>query len=359
MIPSINWSTGLPSTGNNANNCNMFFDDADFDPQSDLVDLRGKVAVVTGDDANTHHTTLHLARAGAKVYLGTPHSSEPLKLLENLRWELGYGYGEIVWFELDLSCPARTRDAARWLLDMEGRKGRLDILVNGCCHLEGKGKGKEEINELGLSRTVTVNYISPFVFTKTLLPLLAKTANEGLNEDVRIVNVIPASHKIIPKVNLKFKTVDDLNVRGLPSGFLRFCHSKFLCLLWTRHLQHLINAEGIHNMIALAVDPGAPSSSPSSHAHDNDKHHIHILRKMLSIHIHMPTTTPIEPHEQGYATAFAAAGEAVWGEWERYKGGYVEGVKRPKVLSIGGSEGEHVEERLWELTEKVLRVCRV
>ncbi|KAF9256617.1 NAD(P)-binding protein [Marasmius fiardii PR-910] len=167
----------------------MFFgDESTFDPQSDLVDLKGKVAVVTGGSrGNGYATVKHLARAGAKVYLGCRNDKRAKEAMEYLRWEgLGPGFGEIVWLDLDLSSPKRAKAVAEEFIR---RERRLDILVNNAGVFSGQFRGGDG----ALSTLVTVNYLSPFVFTKALLPLLAATALNDYKADVRIVNVRPSS----------------------------------------------------------------------------------------------------------------------------------------------------------------------
>ena len=75
---------------------------------------------------NGYATVKHLARAGAKVYLGARSGTKAKEAIEHLRWEgLSPGYGVVVWLELDLSSPVSARRAAEEVLRSEGR---LDIL---------------------------------------------------------------------------------------------------------------------------------------------------------------------------------------------------------------------------------------
>ncbi|KAG7091950.1 hypothetical protein E1B28_008340 [Marasmius oreades] len=349
----------------------MFFGDEDtFDPQSDLVDLKGKVAVVTGGSrGNGYATVKHLARAGAKVYLGCRNDKQAKEAMEYLRWEgLGPGFGQVVWLDLDLSSPKRAKAAAEEVIR---RERRLDILVNNAGVCSGKFRGGDG----ALSTMATINYLSPFAFTRTLLPLLAATALNDFHSDVRIVNVVSASHKLIPFPSLKFKTVDDLNAKSLPSEYLRFSHSKLLCLLWTEQLQRLIDTAhplGPLPIVALSVDPGVTECSNAQVKQHNSM--VTSLRATFSKHLTTWTgvaSPVVAEHERGYSTAFAAASETIWSARVKYKGVYLEPCPNgqcPKILSIGmfAREGVKDKERerilaedLWGLTEKVLAECGV
>ncbi|KAL0569740.1 hypothetical protein V5O48_012216 [Marasmius crinis-equi] len=349
----------------------MFFSDENtFDPQSDLLDLKGKVAIVTGGNrGNGYATVKHLARAGAKVYLGARTITKAKEAIEHLRWEgLSPGNGEVVWLELDLRSPASAKRAAE---DVIRRERRLDILVNNAGTLSGIFRGSES----ALSSVVTTNYVAPFVFTRTLLPLLALTALNDFHADVRIVNVVSASHKVIPFPSLKFKTIEDLNAKTFPSEYLRFSHSKLLCILWTEHLQHIINTahpSGPLPITCIAVDPGVVETPGTNKP--NEKHHqrtsrIGSLYSNLSKHLSHWTgvsSLVIPEHERGFATAFAAASEVVWSERSKYKGVYLEPsphARCPKITCAGmfardGVKDREVEARLaedlWTLTEKIL-----
>ncbi|KAK1229234.1 hypothetical protein PQX77_007709 [Marasmius sp. AFHP31] len=345
----------------------MFFGDENtFDPLSDLLDLRGKVAVVTGGNrGNGYATVKHLARAGAKVYLGARNSTKAKEAIEHLRWEgLSPGHGQVVWLELDLSSPKAARRAAEEVIRLERR---LDILVNNAGISSGKFRGSDS----ALSSIATINYISPFVFTRALLPLLAFTAMNDFHSDVRIVNVVAASHRVIPFPSLKFKSIEDLNGKNFPSEYLRFSHSKLLCLLWTEHLQHIIETAhplGPLPITAISVDPGVVETQEQVKSAVRPSK-ITGLYSALSKHLSNWTgvsSLVVPEHERGCSTAFAAASEAIWSERRRYKGAYLEpcpNAQCPKITSTGmfARDGERDREMekglagdLWSLTERIL-----
>lgn len=118
-----------------------------FDPQKDLNDLAGKVAIVTGAKCVTftlissllriltscnaptstgigYHTVKFLARKGAKVYLGARNKSKAMAAICQLEEE-GIGPGEVVWLPINLSDPQWAKKAAEEFLEKESR---LDIL---------------------------------------------------------------------------------------------------------------------------------------------------------------------------------------------------------------------------------------
>jgi len=159
-----------------------------FNPQRDLADLTGKVAIVTG--ANTgigYHTVKLLARQGAKIYLGARNESKAKAAIAELERE-GLGPGQVVWLHVDMSEPTWAQDAANEFLKKESR---LDILVNNAAVLAGP----YVLTKDGLNLTMVVNHFSPVVFIRTLLPLMIQTSKEP-NSDVRIVTVGSCAHSM-------------------------------------------------------------------------------------------------------------------------------------------------------------------
>ncbi len=113
-------------------------------PAFDIVDLKGKVVIVTGgksvaaegplsfiltDTSSSgigYGTVRHLARAGAKVYMAARNETRAAEAIERLKTEsLEPGNGEVVWLKLDLSDPRLARQSAEEFMRKEKR---LDVL---------------------------------------------------------------------------------------------------------------------------------------------------------------------------------------------------------------------------------------
>lgn len=116
-----------------------------FNPEKDLIDLSGKVVIVTGakfvrvaylqsrlfifsplrfSTGIGYHTAKLLARKGAKVYLGARNESKASGAIHQLEQE-GLGHGQVIWLKVDLSDPRLAKEAAEEFLR---RESRLDIL---------------------------------------------------------------------------------------------------------------------------------------------------------------------------------------------------------------------------------------
>ena len=68
----------------------------------------------------------HLARRGAKVYIGARSEERVKAAIERLHAEgLEPGNGELDWFQLDLSDPRKAKEGAEAFL---AKEKRLDIL---------------------------------------------------------------------------------------------------------------------------------------------------------------------------------------------------------------------------------------
>ncbi|KAE9398046.1 NAD(P)-binding protein [Gymnopus androsaceus JB14] len=292
-----------------------------FDPQQDLVGLKGKVIIVTGGNRGTGLATVkHLAQAGAKVYMAARNEAKALEAIEKLKQEgLEPGNGQVEWLKLDLSDPREAKKAAQIFMEKEKR---LDVLGS---------------------------YLSPFVFTRTLLPVLTSTAEEA-DSDVRIVNLASIAHKFTPS-GANFTTIEDLNVeyrRKILPGFMRYAHSKLLDILWTRALQkHFDTASPPIPITAIAIHPGGV---------DTFSHNWPLPWLWKPI-----VGLAINDTEHGsYTSVFAAASKVVRDEKEKYRGAYLESnpvgeIREPSAIA----RDDKLADDLWRLTESILETLHV
>ncbi|KAF9003235.1 NAD-P-binding protein [Cyathus striatus] len=308
-----------------------------FDPAKDLVDLKGKVVIVTGGNTGIGFATVqHLARAGAKVYLAARNESKATGAIARLEHEgLGPGNGEVIWLKLDLSDPRDVKTSAE---DFLKREERLDILVNNA----GVLTGPFETTKDGISTMVAVNYVGPFVFTRSLLPLLEFTAKEA-GSDVRIVNVTSIMHKSVPSP-INFTDLSDLNPSysgKLMPGMTRYAHSKLLSLLWSITLQHRLSSSNTP-ITVIAIHPGGVDTF-------SDRWPFPRISKFLI------QLVIAEPVVGAYNSAFAATGKKINENKEEYKGTYLESRPTGRVAKLGKEVNVEKGEELWALTEKVLQ----
>ncbi|KAF7357507.1 NAD(P)-binding protein [Mycena sanguinolenta] len=154
-----------------------------FNPVEELPSMAGKVIIVTGSSSGIGFASLqHLCRMGAKVYMATPdedRTQEALKRVEREGREPGMG--QVLWHELELSDPRSAKASAERFM---ARETKLDVLINNAALITDLGN--PQLNADGIQDSMAINYLGPYVFTKTLLPLLETTASNG--KDVRIVN---------------------------------------------------------------------------------------------------------------------------------------------------------------------------
>ncbi|KAJ8073760.1 hypothetical protein PM082_012038 [Marasmius tenuissimus] len=311
-----------------------------FNPQTDMVDLRGKVAVVTGGNRGIGYgTVLHLARAGAKVYLAARDETKANEAIAQLTREgLQPGNGEVVWLKMSLDDPREAKKAAEELM---GREKRLDILVNNA----GVTNYPFEKTPDGPSGMVTINYLSPFVFTETLLPLMTMTAVKEDESDVRIVNVSSIVHKMTPSP-LKLEAIDDLCVEykgKFMSGFRQYAHSKLLDIMWSKHLQRRLDAaDPAVPITVITIHPGGVDTF-------TDTWPLQWLTKPL-------VRLAIKSPERGaYTSAFAAAGKTVRDERDKYRGAYLESSPVGRIATPSSEAmSEAAGEQLYTLTQLFL-----
>jgi len=304
-----------------------------FDPVKDLPPLTGKVMLVTGGNTGVGYATVkHLARCGAKVYLAARNEIKGKNAVARLEAEgLGPGNGSVVFLKLDLSHPRQAKDAAVEFMALEDR---LDVLVNNA----GAMVVNYAITHDGIQDSVMINYISPFVFTTTLLPLLIRTAKQS-GSDVRIVNVSSDGHRYV-QTPVHFRNLDDFNLEfkgKILSRLRRYFLSKLAFMLFSAELQRRLNADDIP-ITVIAVHPGAVNAGWSAHTP---------FPKLVAW---LASWIMLHPDQGAYTSTIAAASKDVIENPEKYKNAYLIPFGQLGTPSATSQDPELAAE-LWNTTE--------
>ncbi|KAH9835137.1 NAD-P-binding protein [Rhodofomes roseus] len=316
-----------------------------FDPQDDLPSLTGKVVVVTGGNGGIGYATIqHLARHGAKVYMAARDEAKARASIDKLHDEgLAPGDGQIIWLRLDLNEPSVARAAAEELLSQEDR---LDILINNAAMPRGPyTRAQHDIQD-----AMMTNHIGPFVFTMTLLPLLAKTAAEP-GSDVRIVNVSSGGIAFLRR-GIRFRNRDDFNDEHkwdiIPGPSLaRYCRSKLANVLFTTELQRRFNEAGTP-IVTMSVDPGlVRTEGVENDAASQPPGVSHVMSLLIRA-----LWTP--PARGAFTSVFAAAAPVVRAQMERYKGAYLQAPGRIGAPPHADARNPALARELWDTTNRLL-----
>ena len=198
--------------------------------------MKQKLAVITGADGGMEITRA-VATAGYKVIMACrdPEIAEEKRQL--IMRETGNIALEIV--PVNLASLSSTASFANELLQ---RGEAITLLMNNA----GTMETRRCITEDGLERTVSVNYVAPYLLTRKLLPLMGKGS--------RIVNMVSCTYAI---GKLDFP---DFFLRGKKGAFWRipiYSNTKLALTLFTIALSKKVKEKGI---IVNAADPGIVST---------------------------------------------------------------------------------------------------
>ena len=200
--------------------------------------MKQKLAVITGADGGMGmEITRAVAAAGYKVIMACrdPEIAEEKRQL--IMRETGNIALEIV--PVNLASLSSTASFANELLQ---RGEAITLLMNNA----GTMETRRCITEDGLERTVSVNYVAPYLLTRKLLPLMG--------EGSRIVNMVSCTYAI---GKLDFP---DFFLRGKKGAFWRipiYSNTKLALTLFTIALSEKVKEKGI---VVNAADPGIVST---------------------------------------------------------------------------------------------------
>ncbi len=203
------------------------------------MNMEKKLAVITGADGGMGtEITRAVARAGYRVIMACydPAKAEAKRrmLAEETENE------EIEVRGIDLASLASVAAFADRLLQ-EGTP--LALLMNNA----GTMETGRHITEDGLERTVSVNYVGPYLLTRKLLPLMG--------EGSRVVNMVSCTYAI---GRLDFP---DFFLQGKKGAFWRipiYSNTKLALMLFTIELARRVKERGI---VVNAADPGIVSTN--------------------------------------------------------------------------------------------------
>lgn len=191
-------------------------------------DLSGKTVLITGStDGLGKRVAGQAARAGATVLLHGRNESKG----EQTRGELisHSSNSEVHYYNADFSSLQEVKGLSERILK-EHRQ--LDVLINNAAIGGGpKGPRQREVSRDGLELRFAVNYLSHFVLTQNLLPLLVRPAR------ARIVHV-----SSIGQSPLDF---NDLMMEQRYDSFDAYCKSKLAQILYGFELSGQLKDKGV------------------------------------------------------------------------------------------------------------------
>lgn len=195
---------------------------------SDVL-LNGKVAIVTGSaDGIGYVTALDLASRGARVILGCPHDTRGRDAVTEIIKSTNND--SVTCINLDL----KSLTSVRRFVDEFKRLGlKLDILVNSADTRTGGDRKTED----GLIECMQINYLSQFLLTILLVPLLKKSAPS---------RVVIVSSNLHIYGNVK-------NINEPTFSLQAYCNSKLCGVLFSNELSRRLEGTGV---VVNSLHPG-------------------------------------------------------------------------------------------------------
>ncbi|KAF7561025.1 hypothetical protein G7046_g3116 [Stylonectria norvegica] len=293
-----------------------------WSPYSDIPDLTGKVAVVTGANSGIGlQTTKHLVSRGAKVYFTTRSESKAKTTKDHIRSiHPDVPENGLIWLPLDLGKIKSVNSA---IAELKAKETKIDILVNNA----GMVPEDMKLNEGGWETCMAICHVGHFVFTNGILSLLKEAAKDK-NADVRIVTVSSNVTYIMipPDYPLDFTSTAFLTGslpyipwkwRYFQSAFftvdmVRYAMAKLANALFAKELQRRLDEQGVP-IISISLNPGGVLSDDGLTIFSGFIKPL--MRRVL-----------VSPDQGSFNSLFAATAKDIRDKSELYKGQYIEPI---------------------------------
>jgi len=298
-----------------------------------LPDLSGRTYVVTGGNTGIGKWTVHhLARRNARVFLGSRSAEKGQKAISEIQASVPHAKVELLIMDLmDLSSVVA---AAK---EVANKSSTLHGLVNSA----GIMATPFFMTKDGYESQFETNYLSHWVLTWHLLPLLQRTARTSPPGNVRIVNVSSMGHAAAPSEGIKFQ---DTSLKHAFT-FRRYGQSKLANILHTKALERRYGPNG--------------GTAERSTAIWNVSLHPGNVDTQLNRKAKGSSFTPVlrylgvfmTPEEGSYTSLFAVAGTELK---DQDSGSYHIPFGKKKTPSKMAQDVD-LAEKLWNWTEKEMR----
>jgi NAD(P)-dependent dehydrogenase (short-subunit alcohol dehydrogenase family) len=296
---------------------------------SDMPDLTGKIAVVTGGNSGIgFFTCLELARKGAHVVLAARNKERGLDALEKIKLKIPSA--NLQFMKLDLANIELIKHFADTFTE---EYERLDILVNNA-----------GVMALPLRRTAQgfemqfgTNHLGHFALTALLFNIIERTPGS------RIVNVSSLMHKF-GKINF-----DDLNWEKSYSKWQAYGQSKLANLLFSLELNRRLRAAGKQTGV-MTSHPGYAATKLQVRAGEMEGSKMNVRANNLM------NALFAQPASKGALPSLYAATceNAISGKFYGPSGlGSVRGYPREEKINPLLTNPD-VAKRLWEKSEKLI-----
>ncbi|ESK89668.1 short-chain dehydrogenase reductase sdr [Moniliophthora roreri MCA 2997] len=325
-------------------------------------DLAGKVAIVTGASSKNGigwNIAHKLAINGAKVYIHARDinkAENAIKEMEGASPQLKES-GLLHPFVADFANFPSVKKAAEQFLEKESR---LDVLVNNAA-VPVTAFVNDKTPD-GVSVPFAVNYLSAYLLTTTLLPLLKNTSKTF--PGTRVVTTTSNAHALLPSGTQLASLADFNQELSHPNermaNLLRYGLSKLANILFAKELQRRFDAGGV-KAISLAVHPGAVATGKSLPCLSLLQILILVFssltdgaRQFFESKAEMAHFGAVSPAEGALTSLVAATDPVVWAERAKYSGAY---LVPPGVVEQPGDDAKSPElaRSLWTASEEVLK----
>lgn len=163
-----------------------------------------QVFIVTGSSSGVGEQLAQiLYQHNAKVYIAARSETKASKAIEQMKSQFPESKGQLVYLHLDLDDLTTIKSSAD---DFLSKEERLDVLWNNAgVMMPPQGSTTKQ----GYEAQLGTNNVAPFLFTKLLHPILARTAKQAPANSVRVVWVSSsAAESMSPKGGIDFDNLD-------------------------------------------------------------------------------------------------------------------------------------------------------
>lgn len=300
---------------------------------ADMPSLKGKTAIVTGANSGLGlHTTMGLARAGARVVMACRSADKAAAALAQVKAEAPGAQVEVV--PLDLA----DLDSVRAFAAAFGKKSpTLDILVNNA----GVMAVPYAKTKQGFEMQVGTNHFGHFALTGLLLDRLKSTPG------ARVVSVASMAHRWTPSMDL-----EDVSFERKPyKKWDAYGKSKLANLLFIFELNRRLRKAGVP-VLAAAAHPGYSDTNLQFVGPQIEKSAIgRVFMQVGNIIFAQPAAMGALPSLYAATMPDVSGGDYIGPDGFQQTRGYP-----TKVGCRALARDEKLQKRWWELSEKLTGV---